>query len=95
MVAIGVLIAVPGVFLATTRGLNKQVNIRFNLSGNDQVSIRIYNPLGQEVYRILNHTLPAGEHERTVQVSEFSPGVYFIRMETAGKTWSRKFQVSR
>ncbi len=74
---------------------NEQVNIRFNLSGHEQVSLRIYNPLGQEVSRIVDHKLPAGEHERTIQVSDFSPGIYFIRMETAGKTWFEKFQVTQ
>jgi len=74
---------------------NEQVNIRFSTASNGRVNIRIYNPIGQEVNRILDKTLPAGEHERIVQVSDFSPGVYFIRMETSGRTWTQKFQVSR
>lgn len=74
---------------------NEQVNIRFSTLANARVSIRVYSPLGQELRRIVDNTLPAGEHERNVRVSDLSPGIYFIRMETAGKTWSHKFQVSR
>lgn len=71
------------------------VNIRFTTTTHDRVNIRVFNPLGQEVNRIIDHDLPAGEHEQVLIVSDLSPGVYFIRMETAGSTWVRKFQVSR
>ena len=74
---------------------NDQVNIRFNIKENDRVSISVYNPLGQEVKRIVDNTLPAGEHKRIIRISDLSSGIYFIRMETAGKSWSRKFQISR
>ncbi len=72
-----------------------QVNIRFTMEGHDRVSIRVFNPIGQEVKRIVDNTFPSGEHEHSLNVSDFSQGIYFIRMETAGKAWTQKFQVSR
>ncbi|MFC2114956.1 T9SS type A sorting domain-containing protein [Bacteroidota bacterium] len=69
--------------------------IRFTMKASERVNIRIYNPLGQEVKRIVDGVFPAGEHSRDFSTADLSPGVYLISMETAGNFFSRKMQVSR
>lgn len=72
-----------------------QLSLNFTLKDNDRVRIRMYNPIGQEVKQIVDNILPAGEHQRELSVHDLSPGIYFIRMETAGRSWTQKIQVSR
>jgi len=69
--------------------------IAFATEESGKVDIRIYNPLGQEVKRIIDELLPAGKHSREIPVSDLSAGIYFIRMDSDGKTYTRKMQVAR
>jgi len=48
-----------------------------------------------EIMNLVNKMYPAGEHSLNFSASDLSPGVYFLRMDAAGETWSRKMQVVR
>ena len=71
-----------------------ELTVSFTMANNERVSIRVYNTLGQEVKRILDHVFPSGEHKRAVSVGDLSSGIYIMQMESAGMYWSQKFQVS-
>ena len=38
------------------------------------VDVRLYNTMGQEIRRVINQALPAGEHSHEFYVSDLSPG---------------------
>ena len=63
---------------------NPSTIIRFALTMNARVNIKLYNTLGQEVTNILNSDLDAGVHETTFNASNLSSGVYFYRLEVHG-----------
>lgn len=72
-----------------------QAGIRFTMEAEERVNIRIFNPLGQEVKRIVDGLFPAGEYSREFSTADLSPGVYILRMESSGNYFTRKMQVSR
>jgi peroxiredoxin len=69
--------------------------LQFSLAGREAVSIRLFNPLGQEVRQVLDEVLPAGTHRRDLEVSGLKPGIYLVRMEAGGQAWTRRMQVRR
>ncbi len=61
---------------------NPSTNIRFNLPGRADVSLRIYNLLGQEVAQLAEGIYGAGTHRVEWHADNLSSGVYFCRLET-------------
>ncbi len=68
---------------------NPTTSIKFNLNSSENMSIKIYNTLGQEIRTLLDNYLPSGEH--TVQwdgkddkENILPGGVYFIQMIAGG-----------
>lgn len=61
---------------------NPSTNIKFSLGETGTVSLTIYNSLGQEVQSVVNNEiLSAGSHERIVNMSNLSSGVYFYSLK--------------
>ena len=66
---------------------NPSTVIRYTLSGNSSVTLKIYNTLGQEVVELLNNeAMDEGEYELTFDASALSSGLYFYRI--SGQTTS-------
>lgn len=68
---------------------NPLTNIKFIVSSESEISIRIYNTLGKEIKELLNETRKNGEYEITWDGTndygyKVSSGVYFITMEAIG-----------
>jgi peroxiredoxin len=72
-----------------------RLRIRFATDAAQRVRIRVFNNVGQELRGVLDANLPAGEHTGEYSVSGYPSGIYYIRMETGGRTWTRKIQVAR
>jgi peroxiredoxin len=68
---------------------------RFVTARAGDVKIRLYNPLGQEVLRVVNGVYPSGEHETGIPVSDLPAGLYILRMDAGERSWTRKMQVNR
>lgn len=68
---------------------NPSTTIRFDLVEPQNVTMKVYNSLGQEVMNLVNEYYNAGSHEVTLNASSLSSGAYFYRM-TAGKYSSIK-----
>ena len=68
---------------------------KMRMQREGQVELRLYNSLGQELRLLMDERVPAGEQERSFDVSSLDAGIYFIRMTTPGLSFTRKFQVSR
>ena len=63
---------------------NPSTTIGFDLVEPQNVMVKIYNSLGQEVQMITNDFYPAGSHDLFVDVSSLASGIYFYRIQ-AGK----------
>jgi hypothetical protein len=63
----------PNPFNATT-------TIAFDLPNPANVTIDIYNILGQRVTRVINKPYPAGHHQALWNASKASSGIYFARI---------------
>lgn len=64
---------------------NPVTTVQFSLPESDQVSISIYNSIGQVVKRIaVDEQMEAGTHEVEFDGSGLSSGVYLLRLEAGG-----------
>ncbi len=63
---------------------NPTTVFRYALPEDAQVSLRVYNLLGQEVKTLVNGVQIAGYHSVAWSASAMASGVYFYRLEAAG-----------
>jgi len=62
---------------------NPETNIEFSIPVNTEVSLRIFNILGQEVMKLLNNVhLSRGTYNVQFKTLNLPSGVYFYRLET-------------
>ena len=64
---------------------NPTTTIEYSLPQSGDVSLIVYNLLGQEVAKLVNGKLDAGYHEVTWDASNMASGVYIYRLEDAGR----------
>ena len=70
---------------------NPSTSIRFSLPVDAQVTIGVYNLVGEKVAEIASGNLSAGSHNITFDASKLTSGIYFYRLDAAGingKTFS-------
>jgi len=60
---------------------NPSTTIRFSIPVETEVSLSVFNTLGQEVAQILNGRLQEGYHEVNFDASSLTSGIYFYRLE--------------
>jgi hypothetical protein len=70
---------------------NPTTTIRFSLPGRVQVTLSVYNTLGQQVTQLVSGERAAGIHEVQVNASGLASGVYFYRMQAGAFVRTRKF----
>lgn len=68
---------------------NPSTVIEFSLPKQSQVSLKVFNVLGQEVASLVNETMAAGSHSVTFNASNLATGLYFYKL-TAGSFSSVK-----
>jgi hypothetical protein len=59
---------------------NPSTQIEFSLPKQSQVTLKVFNLLGQEVAMLVNGVLTAGSHRATFNASNLSSGVYFYTL---------------
>lgn len=74
---------------------SSSTTVSFSLAESGHAKIRIYDVSGRLVRALLNEELPVGRHEtvwdgRDARDRAVSNGVYFLRLESAGRTATRK-----
>ena len=52
--------------------------IAFEVAEPTNVTIRVFNVLGQIVHNVVNQFYTKGRHEVSLDTSEYSPGIYFF-----------------
>ena len=65
---------------------NANTTLRYSMPETNQITLSIYNLLGQRVATVFEAVQEAGEHSVTWDASDFPSGVYFARLEAGGKS---------
>lgn len=60
---------------------NPTTNIKFALPKESNVTLKIYNILGEEVANLINQVMPAGYHTYNFDATRLSSGMYIYRIE--------------
>ncbi len=63
---------------------NAKTSIRFDLDIQSQVTLDIYNVLGERVSTLADGIYPAGNHTISFDASPYASGVYFYKLDTGG-----------
>jgi hypothetical protein len=79
---------------------NPETEIVFALPEESQVGITVYNMLGQEVARVVDEAMPAGQYSvtwngRGSRNQQLASGLYLYRMEARGENGGRFIQVRK
>ena len=77
---------------------NPTTTLRFELLGADaeyDVSLEIYNELGQLITTLVQGTVPRGSHQISFDGSALPSGVYFSRLRVSGQTGGTPAQLVR
>lgn len=67
---------------------NPTTSIRYQLPMSADVTIELYNMLGQRVMTLVNGTIQAGTHTISADFSKLSSGVYVYRIQARGESES-------
>jgi len=63
---------------------NPSTKITFTLAANANVTLKVFDVLGQEIMTLINQDLTAGAHTYDFDAAGFNSGVYFYRIEANG-----------
>ncbi len=74
---------------------NPSTMIRFDLPSRSQVTLAVFNTLGQQVAELINGEVEAGYHEVTFNASSLASGVYFYRIQAGNFNQARKLILLR
>ena len=69
---------------------NPSTTIAYSLPERSQVTLKIFNILGQEVETLVDEVKPAGEYEVTWRSDTNASGLYFYRLNYKGKVLTKK-----
>jgi len=69
---------------------NPSTTIRFSVSKNELISLKVYNSIGEEVTELVNQVLPTGDYAIDFDASDLTSGVYFYTLKAADYTSSKK-----
>jgi hypothetical protein len=59
---------------------NPATVVRYSLSGNGHVSLKIYDVLGNEIVTMVNSVLPAGTYSAEWNAADYPSGVYYYKL---------------
>jgi hypothetical protein len=70
---------------------NPTTMMKFTIPEDGRATLKVYNAIGQEVVTLFDGNATAGEyHQAVFDASRLASGIYFSRLEFAGKTQIRK-----
>lgn len=90
--------ATPGDFALSQNypnPFNPSTEITFTLPKAAQVSLRVFNLLGQEVATLVSEYRTAGTHRATFDAQNLPSGMYIYRLESGSQSVSRKMMLSK
>ncbi|MCH8567668.1 MAG: DUF1939 domain-containing protein [Balneolales bacterium] len=69
---------------------NPSTTIRYAVANQGQVSLEVYNLLGQRVAVLVNEVMQPGTYNLSFDASRLASGIYVYRLQTAGEVITRK-----
>ena len=73
--------------------------VLFTLASESKVRVSVLDVMGRELAVLTNGTMPAGRHEvrwdGRARQGAAPTGMYFMRMEAAGRTFTKRFVMAR
>ena len=72
---------------------NPSTTISFNLPEQSDVTLKIYNLLGEEVATLISKTLTAGSYRETWDASNFSSGIYIYQLHAGNIVLIKKMNL--
>jgi hypothetical protein len=69
---------------------NSTIKITYSLPHQDHVLVQVVNQLGQRITTLFNGTQNAGIHSMIMDAGSLPSGLYFVDLESAGKSHTRK-----
>jgi hypothetical protein len=69
---------------------NPSTTFSFSLPEASHAELAIFNALGQEVARLVDQHLPAGDHRRQWEAAALPAGLYVYRLQAAGHQLTKK-----
>ncbi|MBO6522853.1 MAG: T9SS type A sorting domain-containing protein [Balneolaceae bacterium] len=69
---------------------NPSTNISFNLPSSGEVTLKVYNLLGQEVVTLVNGRLNSGSHTVAFDASRLASGMYIYRLQAGSHLQTKK-----
>ena len=69
---------------------NPNTTIKYSIPADQQVILKVYNMLGQNVQTLVNGIQKAGQHQIKFDASIFASGVYFYKLEAGSQTQIKK-----
>jgi flagellar hook assembly protein FlgD len=67
--------------------------VAFNLSAANQVTVSVFNALGQLVETINTTDLEAGKHVLSFNTADYNSGIYTVKVQGNGFSAAEKFIV--
>ena len=89
---------IPGEFAldaAYPNPFNPTTTLRYDVARTGQVSLKVFNVMGQEVASLVDRQVQAGSHMITFDASSLTSGVYFVRMQADGFSAVRKVMLMK
>lgn len=71
------------------------MKISFTLGTNSMVTLKLIDPLGNELLVLLNDSMKAGEYHIPVDASKLNPGMYFYRLDINEHSETRKVMIRK
>jgi hypothetical protein len=72
----------------------QQVTVRYAVPERMEVAVRLYDMLGRQI-RTLVDSEQTGRHKHSLDVSNLSSGVYFLRLQSGGHTRTQRLTIVR
>jgi CubicO group peptidase (beta-lactamase class C family) len=71
------------------------IYISFNLSEPSFVTLKLFDPLGNEISQLLNRQMQPGEHSIPLKTRDLPSGVYFYRLKVNERLETRKINIKK
>lgn len=70
-----------------------QTHIGFTLENRQNVSIEVYNLMGERIIRIADKTYESGRHVETFHAAELNAGIYFVKVKIGENVMTEKISL--
>lgn len=74
---------------------NSTIKISYNLLSPFNVSLDIYDPLGNSIASLYKGYRQAGFHTNEITTTNLTSGLYFVRLEAGREVWTQKILLMR